>query len=138
MLVSSNFGLAVVFLFAVGTALGSFINIPAWRLSRGESVLWPPSRCPSCGYRLAPRDLSRTELGGFAGAVPVLRGGGSLAVPLAELVGGLSLAVPRVVAGPHPRVLFFELAGVLLCCVLALALAGRGVSGEAQRVKSTC
>ncbi len=37
---------------AVGLAVGSFLNVCMYRLPRGESVVTPPSRCPSCGHRL--------------------------------------------------------------------------------------
>jgi len=31
-----------------GLILGSFLNVVAYRLPRGESLMWPGSRCPSC------------------------------------------------------------------------------------------
>ncbi|MDA1093718.1 MAG: prepilin peptidase [Acidobacteria bacterium] len=37
---------------AFGLAVGSFLNVCMYRLPRGESVVTPPSRCPSCGHRL--------------------------------------------------------------------------------------
>jgi leader peptidase (prepilin peptidase)/N-methyltransferase len=33
---------------AFGLILGSFLNVVAYRLPRGESLAWPGSRCPSC------------------------------------------------------------------------------------------
>jgi leader peptidase (prepilin peptidase)/N-methyltransferase len=35
-----------------GLAVGSFLNVCILRLPRGESVVFPPSRCPSCGQQL--------------------------------------------------------------------------------------
>ena len=35
-----------------GLAIGSFLNVCIYRLPRGESVVSPASRCPSCGQRL--------------------------------------------------------------------------------------
>ncbi|HRY30588.1 MAG TPA: prepilin peptidase [Elusimicrobiota bacterium] len=32
--------------------LGSFANVCIHRLPRGESIFWPPSRCPSCGKNI--------------------------------------------------------------------------------------
>lgn len=32
-----------------GLAAGSFLNVCIYRLPRGESLVWPGSRCPSCG-----------------------------------------------------------------------------------------
>lgn len=37
---------------AVGLILGSFNNVLIHRLPRGESVVWPGSRCPACGHAL--------------------------------------------------------------------------------------
>ncbi len=33
----------------LGSAVGSFLNVVAWRIPRGESIVRPGSRCPSCG-----------------------------------------------------------------------------------------
>jgi leader peptidase (prepilin peptidase)/N-methyltransferase len=37
----------------VGAFIGSFLNVCIYRLPRGTSVVWPPSACPRCGYKLA-------------------------------------------------------------------------------------
>lgn len=42
------FGLVAVF----GLAIGSFLNVCIYRLPRRESIVSPPSRCPSCGQGL--------------------------------------------------------------------------------------
>jgi leader peptidase (prepilin peptidase) / N-methyltransferase len=39
-----------------GAILGSFLNVVAYRLPRGESLAHPPSRCPSCGAPVKPYD----------------------------------------------------------------------------------
>ncbi|UCH34228.1 MAG: prepilin peptidase [Armatimonadota bacterium] len=46
-----------IFLFALGTAVGSFLNVCIYRLPRDESIVQPPSHCPACGERLRPLDL---------------------------------------------------------------------------------
>src|SRR5215208_5651272 len=46
----------IVFFFLLGSCIGSFLNVVVWRLPRGESLWWPPSRCPRCGHRLAAYD----------------------------------------------------------------------------------
>ncbi len=43
----------VVPLLLAGLTAGSFLGVCAYRLPRRESVLWPPSRCTSCGCPLA-------------------------------------------------------------------------------------
>lgn len=45
-----------VFCFAYGACVGSLINVLAYRMPRGMSVVSPPSRCPSCGTRLTWRE----------------------------------------------------------------------------------
>ena len=42
---------------AFGAVLASFLNVCIDRLPAGESLLFPPSHCSSCGHRLAARDL---------------------------------------------------------------------------------
>jgi leader peptidase (prepilin peptidase) / N-methyltransferase len=36
----------------LGLMAGSFFNVVIYRMPRGESVVWPPSKCQSCGYRI--------------------------------------------------------------------------------------
>ena len=36
----------------LGSCVGSFLNLVAWRLPREESIVLPPSHCPRCGSRL--------------------------------------------------------------------------------------
>lgn len=40
----------------LGLVVGSFLNVVAWRVPRGESVVSPPSACPSCGHRIRSWD----------------------------------------------------------------------------------
>jgi len=41
----------------LGACVGSFLNVVLWRLPRGESIVHPPSHCPSCEARLGPAEL---------------------------------------------------------------------------------
>ncbi len=40
----------------VGLVVGSFVNVVAYRVPQGLSVVRPPSACPACGHRIRPRD----------------------------------------------------------------------------------
>ncbi|TFU25208.1 A24 family peptidase [Thermus tengchongensis] len=46
-----------LFALVLGLLVGSFLNVVVHRLPRGESIVFPPSRCPHCGHRLGPMDL---------------------------------------------------------------------------------
>ncbi|MBI2918423.1 MAG: prepilin peptidase [Chloroflexi bacterium] len=46
-----------VLAFFLGASIGSFINVVADRLPRGESLVQPPSHCPACGRRLTVLEL---------------------------------------------------------------------------------
>lgn len=39
-----------------GAAFGSFLNVVVYRVPRGESIVRPPSRCPSCGTDIGTLD----------------------------------------------------------------------------------
>jgi len=41
------------FVFAAGACVGSFINLIAWRLPRGQGIIQPESHCGACGRSLA-------------------------------------------------------------------------------------
>lgn len=49
--------LFTLYLFLLGLACGSFFNVVGLRVPLGQSLVAPPSSCPSCGQRLAARDL---------------------------------------------------------------------------------
>lgn len=46
-----------LFIFVIGTVLGSFYNVVGWRLPREESIVSPPSYCPNCNHKLKILDL---------------------------------------------------------------------------------
>ncbi len=49
--------LYLIFLFILGTVVGSFLNVCIHRLPRGESIFFPASHCPACGKALQALDL---------------------------------------------------------------------------------
>ena len=49
-------GVAAAVAAILGAIVGSFLNVVAYRLPRGESLLHPPSACPSCGTPIKPYD----------------------------------------------------------------------------------
>jgi leader peptidase (prepilin peptidase) / N-methyltransferase len=40
----------------VGLVAGSFLNVVAYRIPAGKSVVTPRSACPACGHEIRPRD----------------------------------------------------------------------------------
>jgi leader peptidase (prepilin peptidase)/N-methyltransferase len=44
------------FAAVIGLFLGSFANVLAHRIPRGESIVFPWSHCPACGHRIRPPD----------------------------------------------------------------------------------
>lgn len=111
------------FAFMVGASIGSFLNVAADRLPRGQSLLSPPSHCPACGRRLTPLEL-----------VPVLsyialrgrcyrcRSSIPLRIPVVELTAGLlALYLWRASAlSPASLVLMLYVSLFLLLAVIDL------------------
>ncbi|MCA1630669.1 MAG: prepilin peptidase [Acidobacteria bacterium] len=50
------FPIALGFVAALGALIGSFLNVVIHRLPREESIVFPNSRCPSCGTAIRPYD----------------------------------------------------------------------------------
>src|SRR6478735_11758622 len=48
--------LAAVAALLGGLIIGSFLNVVAWRLPRGESLSHPGSHCPNCDTPIKPYD----------------------------------------------------------------------------------
>ncbi len=91
--------------FALGLAVGSFANVVIARVPKGESILHPPSHCPSCGAPVRPRDnvpvvswlVLRGRCRDCGWRIPAR-------YPLVELAGGLlALAIAAIVLLCAPR-----------------------------------
>lgn len=110
----------LVLIGVFGLAIGSFLNVVIYRLPRGQSLLRPPSTCPSCGTRLRLVDnvpvLSWLALGGRCHAcrAPI-----SAQYPLVEAVTAalFVLVASMTPAGPL-------LAARLVLVVLLIVLFG--------------
>jgi leader peptidase (prepilin peptidase)/N-methyltransferase len=49
-------GVLILLCAVFGLAVGSFLNVVIYRVPRHESVVSPPSACPTCGTAIAARD----------------------------------------------------------------------------------
>jgi leader peptidase (prepilin peptidase)/N-methyltransferase len=56
MTVAMTLAYAAALAGAFGLLVGSFLNVVAYRLPRGESVVFPASHCPSCDTPIKPYD----------------------------------------------------------------------------------
>ena len=103
-----------------GLVVGSFMTVAAHRMPRGESVVRPRSRCPSCGAVIGARDnvpvLSWLLLRGRCRRCGTRI---SVAYPLLELA---TAAVVVLAATRHPDVWRTVLVGGLLALMPAAAL----------------
>jgi leader peptidase (prepilin peptidase)/N-methyltransferase len=98
-------GAGAVLAGGFGLLLGSFLNVVAYRLPRGESLATPASRCPGCDTPIKPYDnvpiLSWLLLRGRCRSC-----GTSIAwrYPLVELTTALLMALTVVVVGANEDV----------------------------------
>jgi leader peptidase (prepilin peptidase)/N-methyltransferase len=108
--------MAVVFSGLGGLIVGSFLNVVAFRLPRGESLVAPGSHCPSCDTPIKPYDnvpvlgwlLLRGRCRGCDAQI-------SARYPLVEAITALlAVAVVLVKHSPRDVVLGLLLVGVLV------------------------
>jgi leader peptidase (prepilin peptidase)/N-methyltransferase len=79
-----------LFVLITGMLIGSFLNVCICRMPKGESVVFPPSHCPQCDYRI--RWYDNIPLFSYLLLRAKCRGCGlhiSLQYPLVELLNGL-------------------------------------------------
>jgi prepilin signal peptidase PulO-like enzyme (type II secretory pathway) len=111
------------YLILLALLLGSFINLAADRLPRGESLLWPRSHCRTCGRQLNVIDL--VPVAGYVvrgGRCATCRSPIGASAPLVEAVAGALMAASLALLGLWPG----GLVGVGL-----VALWGTGVAALA-------
>jgi leader peptidase (prepilin peptidase)/N-methyltransferase len=111
---------AAVLAGVFGLLLGSFLNVVAYRLPRGESLAFPPSHCPTCETPIRPYDnvpvLSWLWLKGRCRAC---RGSISVRYPVVETATAV-LLVAVVLAKGADRDAWLGLVFVLLLVPVTL------------------
>jgi leader peptidase (prepilin peptidase) / N-methyltransferase len=110
----------------LGGLIGSFLNVVAYRVPRGESVVTPASHCPSCGRPVRPRDnvpvLSWLLLRGRCRdcAAPI-----SARYPLVEALTALAFLAVALARGVEPELALYLPLTALLIAVAAIDLEHR-------------
>jgi leader peptidase (prepilin peptidase)/N-methyltransferase len=107
----SGDALALIGLFVLGLAVGSFLNVCIHRVPRKESIVSPGSRCPACGYSL--RWFDNVPVLSYAlllGRCRQCGTGISMRYPIVEVLTGVVFAAHYFALGPDillvPRLLF--------------------------------
>ncbi|MFI5323751.1 MAG: prepilin peptidase [Thermodesulfobacteriota bacterium] len=101
--------LLYLFSFILGSVIGSFLNVCIYRLPREESIVFPHSRCTSCGCGI--RFYHNIPILGFV----MLKGRCadcgqriSFRYPLVELISGIALLGAYWKFGLSPESLFYS------------------------------
>ncbi len=113
-------GLLTAGVFVLGLVFASFGNVVIHRVPAGESVVRPPSACPTCGSRIGPRDnipvLSWLLLRGRCRSCETRI---SPRYPAVELAGGVLFVAMYLRFGLHPVLPgYLLLVWALLCVAL--------------------
>ena len=106
----------LIFLF--GAAVGSFLNVCAWRIPQKEPFILGRSLCPQCKHPLGARDLIPLFSFICLRKVQVLPRKISLRYPLVELISGFLSAVVLVHGFSFLAVVNLVLVGILLTAAL--------------------
>jgi leader peptidase (prepilin peptidase)/N-methyltransferase len=113
--------IVIVVVGCFGLLVGSFLNVVIWRVPRGESVVHPRSRCPSCDAPIRERDnvplVSWLLLHGRCRdcGAPI-----SSRYPLVELATGVLFALLAWKIGAHsalPAFLYLGAVGLALAVI---------------------
>lgn len=113
--------LILVFLFVIGTIVGSFLNVCIHRLPRGESIIYPSSHCPVCGHKLSWLDLIPIFSYIYVlGKCRYCKVSVSLRYPLVEILSGVSFVLAAVKFPPAFFILDFVFSVVFIALMLVV------------------
>jgi prepilin signal peptidase PulO-like enzyme (type II secretory pathway) len=118
------------YLVLVGLLAGSFINLAADRLPRGESIVRPGSHCRACGRRLNVVDL--IPVLGYVvrgGRCATCRASIGMSSPIVEATSGTAMLLPLIFLGFARGALL----GALLVALLGTAAVGVAFARERVR-----
>jgi leader peptidase (prepilin peptidase)/N-methyltransferase len=108
----------VFFVAALGLFIGSFLNVCIYRIPRGESIVWPGSRCPQCRNPIKPWDnipvvsylILKGKCRNCSEPIP-------LRYPVVELLSSLLAVTLLYRFGPGVRFIIYYL---WACCLLVI------------------
>jgi leader peptidase (prepilin peptidase) / N-methyltransferase len=115
--------LLAFYAFLFGAIIGSFLNVVIHRYPREESIVFPPSRCTSCGNRIRPWDnipiISWIILFGRCRSCrePI-----AIRYPLVEAANGLFYAAAYLYAGISVTLLLMAIIISMLICLIFIDL----------------
>src|SRR5215469_4550950 len=110
--------------FAFGLVVGSFLNVVIHRLPRGESIVWPGSRCPACGRGIrAHENLPLVSYLLLRGRCRGCKAQISLRYPAIELLTGILFAAIALEMGPR-------IGTGLWCAFAATLIAAAAIDAE--------
>jgi prepilin signal peptidase PulO-like enzyme (type II secretory pathway) len=125
---------AATYLVFVALMIGSFINLAADRLPRGESLSRPRSHCRYCGRQLGVLDL--IPVAGYVirgGRCATCRAAIGISSPLVEAAAGASMALSLMVLGLWPGgVVGLVLVALLGLCAVTQGFARRGPAADTR------
>lgn len=105
----------VVFTFIIGAIIGSFLNVVALRGLSGESIVFPPSKCPHCGNRIKPwHNIPILSYLLLRGKCAYCKAPISIQYPIVELLTALTMVGILIKFGPAISSLFM----FICCCAL--------------------
>lgn len=113
----------LMWVFIIGLCLGSFFNVVILRSISGESIVFPPSKCPKCGKRLKPwHNIPVISYLFLRGKCAFCKEKISIQYPIVELVTALlfSLAFIKFGINHITLVVWFSVACLLIMTVTDL------------------